>query len=302
MKKISKTKLFFSVIISLVVITSIVQAKPQKLYSKIFDANKGELLKLKTDLGDIKITSWNSNTVEVVVFGKEKVNDYFDFIFEKRNKEVYVECDRTSSSWLNIFSSFDLSFEIRVPEEFDINLRTAGGDINIHEVNGMLDTKTSGGDIKISNCTGEKVFSTSGGDIEISNSYGIAQISTSGGDINVIDNNGDLKASTSGGDIRVKSTKGKISLSTSGGDIMIEHRGENDGIYAATSGGDVRVAVGKNVKANVKLKTSGGDAKCKHSNARADIIKNQKYEGTINEGGNLIECSSSGGDVILSEL
>lgn len=302
MKKSSKTKLFFTAIITILVIASIVQAKPQKLYSKSFDVNKGELLRLKTDLGDIKITSWNSNTVEIVVFGREKVNEYFDFIFEKRDRQVYVECERTSSSWLNIFSSFDLSFEIKIPEEFDINLSTAGGDINIYELNGMLDAKTSGGDIKISNCSGKKHFSTSGGDIELTNSTGNSEISTSGGDINVMENDGELKASTSGGDIRVKSNKGKISVGTSGGDIMIEHRGENEGISASTSGGDVRIAVGKDIKANVKLRTSGGDAKCNHSNARADVIKSQKYEGTINDGGNLIECTSSGGDVILSEL
>jgi len=302
MEKTSKTKLFVMVIISMLVVISLVEAKPQKLYSKTFDVNKGELLKLKTDLGDIKITSWNSNTVEIVVFGKEKVNDYFDFIFEKRDKQVYVECERTSSSWLNIFSSFDLSFEIKIPQEFDINLSTAGGDINIHELNGLLDAKTSGGDIKISNSNGEKRFSTSGGDIALSNSFGNSEISTSGGDINVMENNGYLKASTSGGDIRVKSNRGKISVSTSGGDIMIEHRSENEGISASTSGGDVRISVGKNIKANVKLRTTGGDAKCNHSNARADVIKSQKYEGTINDGGNLIECSSSGGDVILSEL
>lgn len=302
MKNAFITKQILALIVILTLTYAVIDAKPQKLYTKTFNVESGELIRLKTDLGDIKISSWNTNEVEVVVYGREKVNDYFDFIFEKRDKEVYVECDRTSSSWLNIFSSFELSFEIKVPEKFDIDLSTAGGDIDLHDLNGILKARTSGGDVKITQCQGSKDFSTSGGDVELFNSKGITKISTSGGDINVVDNVGELKASTSGGDIRIKSKEGKISASTSGGDVIINHFGENEGISASTSGGDIRVAVGKSVQASIKLKTSGGDAECKHSNAKADVIKSYKYEGTLNGGGKLIECSSTGGDVILTEL
>ena len=57
-------------------------------------------------------------------------------------------------------------FDIQVPSQFDMSLRTSGGDIRLQgNLTGTINGNTSGGDIRLGDVKGRVEMSTSGGDI-----------------------------------------------------------------------------------------------------------------------------------------
>lgn len=253
------------------------------IHEKSFDVSEGELLYVKTDRGDVKVQPWNENRVHVEVRGSREIADRMEFTFEKINGRVEIIAEKEGgwNNWWGNWGGGNLYFEIKIPARFDVEVRTAGGDVALEAITGMIDLKTSGGDVDVR-------------DVE-----GNVNVGTSGGDITVLSNSGDLKASTSGGDIKMRAATGRIDASTSGGDIDLTYEGENEGIDLSTSGGDINVYVPSDIKADIYLSTSGGDVECSLDNmSNVETNKRRtKYEGRANGGGNKLYARTSGGDV-----
>lgn len=267
-------------IILLLVLTSFQTTSAQSLnliHDKTFDVEPGQLLELETDVGDVKIRTWDRNEVHIKVYGDRDAEEDVDFYFEKTSQGVLIDAEK-ESGWSGWFGGIRLKYEIDVPFNFDLDMKTSGGDMVIVDLQGTVKTKTSGGDI---NCD---------------NIVGILDASTSGGDIELTKIDGEISASTSGGDVEIKSSNGKVHASTSGGDITLDYDGENEGIELGTSGGDIDVRIPDNFKAEVYLKTSGGSIKY-HAEARVRETSKYKFIGTMNGGGPELNAKTSGGDI-----
>lgn len=290
----------FSILLSLIAIscTSINAQETTILHDKTFQTESGKNLKLETSSGNVIISTWDNNSVNVKVFGNRYASEKLDFIFEGTSEGVIVKAKR--DDWgFNLFNKIKVKFEIKVPRNYLTDISTAGGDIKIIDLNGNQLVKTSGGDVEVDNINGNVVVRTSGGDIKVSRINGNLSLSTSGGDIKGIELIGDIKAATSGGDIKLEAKNSKIDASTSGGDIVIKYFGENKGISLATSGGDVSLIVPSNFGANVKMKTLGGEVSCKLNTTNVVVKKSSRFEGEVNGGGAEVTMTSSGGDVTL---
>jgi len=287
--------IFLAICLSLSI--SLLASSKKLIEEKTFNVSPGELLYIESDGGDVEITSWDRNEVEIKIYGNSKAEKYFEFDFEQNSKGIFVDAESESNFWSNIFSSISLRFEVRVPKKFDTEIKTAGGDLSLSSTIGNINLRTSGGDVHINNCQGEIEAKTSGGDIKMQECQGNVSAGTSGGDIKCLELEGDISASTSGGDIHAEVSNGKIDLGTSGGDIVINYYGNNQGIRASTSGGDVKLTLDSDVKAELKLYTTGGDVNYNFKNLTADEITSSKLLGSINGGGKLIKCSTTGGDI-----
>lgn len=78
----------------------------------------------------------------------------------------------------------NITFEINVPLQFDVELETAGGDIELRGASGVVTAKTAGGDIKLDGISGSVEAKTAGGDVvaEMTPSgKGKSRLSSSGG-------------------------------------------------------------------------------------------------------------------------
>lgn len=286
MKGVLKGGITISLLIVTICLTSLTFAQPSRnldvIHEKTYNVSSGEKLTIKTSPGDIKVESWSKNEVFVKVWGNENAKE-LEFTFDYSGGEVYIEAEREKNSWWGR-NKIRLYYEVMVPEKFDVNLKTSGGDIGVFEVEGMLNAATSGGDIGVKGHTGNIDVATSGGDINISNSKGA------------------VDAGTSGGDVFITTTEGSIDAGTSGGDVIVEYDGENMGIDLATSGGDITVRVPDNFKADIELRTSGGRVSCDLSNLSVRTKTKYKLIGEINGGGYSIDASTSGGDVEIEPL
>jgi DUF4097 and DUF4098 domain-containing protein YvlB len=278
--------------------------------SKSFNVGSGGTLEITTSVGDIRISTWGKNEVFVSVDGLD--DEDLDKIKMTQSGNVVRVTYR--SRWND--GSGHVHFDISVPTQFNLDMSTSGGDLEVKgAITGKIDGSTSGGDIKLGNVSGGPVeVTTSGGDIKTGKIEGDGSLKTAGGNIQVGSVNGSLSVNTSGGDIQVETVAKSLDAKTAGGNILIGNVGGE--AHISTSGGDI--SVGK-VSGKATLNTAGGDIELKGASGTISArtsggdVMLQNITGTINaktSGGEVeaelipsgkggSKLSSSGGDVRL---
>jgi len=244
--------------------------------TKSFSVEKGGRFELTTRSGDVRITPWSKNEVNVTAEGIDD-EDLDRLKMTQSGNTVRVDF-RPRSSWGG-WDGDQIRFDISVPADFNVQMKTSGGDLEVMgSINGRIEGSTSGGDINLDNVAGTVDMSTSGGDIKVGDIKGNVDLNTSGGNITLRKVDGEAKVKTSGGDIRVESVGKRLEARTSGGDIEIGDVGGEANV--STAGGDVKV---KKVSGGAKLKTSGGD-----------II--------LSGASGTVEAGTAGGDIDLTNI
>lgn len=229
-----------------------------------YDVEAGGTLSLETDSGKLIIKSHNKDTVEIDVEIDGSDADEFEVSHSSDGKNVEIIGEKENSGGWG-WNGLKVVFEITVPEEYNLDIRTAGGSIRIEDLTGQVDARTSGGSIKVQDITGDVDLHTSGGSIKT-------------GSIN-----GDLNAHTSGGSITAKFAQ---QLS--------------DDAVLDTSGGSITVKMIPDMKVDLDASTSGGRVRTEF-----DVdgrIKKKSIRGEINGGGPRLKLHTSGGSITIEEL
>jgi hypothetical protein len=234
--------------------------------SQSFTAKKGEALEVRVDAGKISVRGWDKDEVAVRVrsLNEEQLKAVtmnqgggkvlVEFRWEKRHAE-------------------DMDFDISVPSAFDVNVRTAGGelalyapltgslkgstaggDIKLGDLGGIIRMETAGGEISTGKITGDLTVRTAGGDINVKSVSETAEISTAGGTISIGNVGKTLRASTAGGDVELGKVGGEMSVSTAGGNIKVESGQGN--LSLSTAGGNIKL---KSARGKVHASTSAGN-------------------------------------------
>jgi DUF4097 and DUF4098 domain-containing protein YvlB len=326
----------FATLIGLCLLASSFAAQAaEKRLDRTFTVAPGGRLTIDSDGSDLRVEGTSGNQVEVHILlkGSESTLERMTLTAEQSGNDVAVAAKHGSGKWTNLFGSWSLDgkVEVKVPHNYNIDIRTAGGDIVVGQLEGEARGKTSGGDIKVTELRGPVEMQTSGGDIRAEQIDGNTRLGTSGGDVDVTRLTGDLDAKTSGGYIHLSDISGKvvartssgnviasgirgdsdlktsggdiratidgkIAAHTSGGDVTAELVGANRGISVSSSGGDLVVRVPRNTAGALNASTSGGSV-------RSDIpvttteMGEHKLTGTLNGGGNEIYARTSGGSI-----
>ncbi len=222
---------------------------------------------LRTDSGRLTVRGTSRRNARVVVTSRnDDFEDRFDLTFEETPNGVTVAAERRGSWISRWFSWFGdgVHFEVEVPYDTELDLRTTGGAVDVSEIRARVDARTSGGSIEIQDVSGD------------------AQVRTSGGAIRGADMGGDIDADTSGGSIKLHGMAGVVKASTSGGSVTVylDSASALD-IEASTSGGRVTVDLPVSVQGE---------------------ISKSKVRGTLNGGGALLRLRTSGGGVRVKSL
>ncbi len=149
--------------------------------------------------------------------------------------------------------SLSVSFEIRVPARFNLDLETRGGSVTVERLEGELRAVTAAGSIRTGDISGPVRVETAGGSIELGNLGSRVEARTAGGHIRVGDVQGDVLLETSGGKISVGRATGAVRAATAGGDVVIGGSGAD--VYAQTAGGKIRIG---ETGGRVWAETAGG--------------------------------------------
>ena len=307
----------------------------EKRLDRTFSVAPGGRLTIESDGTDLRVegTGGNQVVVHILLSGSERALERMTLTAEQSGNDVAVAAKHGSGKWTDWFGGWNLDgkIEVQVPHDYNIDIRTSGGDIKVGQLKGDARGKTSGGDIQVVEIHGPVEMQTSGGDVRVEQIEGATRLGTSGGDIEIARLNGDLDAKTSGGyihlddvvgkvmartssgnviargvrgdsdlktsggDIRA-TIDGKIAAHTSGGDVTAELVGANRGISVSSSGGDLTVRVPKDTKGELNAATSGGRVRTELPVTTTEMGEH-KLTGTINGGGNPIHARTSGGSI-----
>jgi hypothetical protein len=180
--------------------------EPQRI-NREFRAAMGQKLEFDLDTGgSINVTGWDSPTisVEAIKGGRDGAECRIDFQETAAGLRITSEYQGRGHSY-----STDISFVVRVPKRFDLEIDSMGGGINICGVEGRITGKTMGGGLTLNNLAGELNLTTMGGGIRLTNSEVEGKVETMGGGVVIENVLGNVRGSTMGGQVVRRNTGGR---------------------------------------------------------------------------------------------
>jgi DUF4097 and DUF4098 domain-containing protein YvlB len=225
-----------------------------------FATSPGKRLELDLETGgSIEIAGWDQQLVRVRVSSTDRASEFYEILFDEsaagiRIRSRYVGGRRNYST--------DLKFEIRVPQRFDVKIKSEGGAIMIAGVEGRLGGKTGGGELRLRDLKGELNLLTMGGDIILVDSNVRGRVETMGGHTLVQNVAGGVAVSSLGGNAvsaydavaPADTTRNEIQIASPGGELNVNEAPA--GADISTLGGDINIISATRF---VKAKTNGGD-------------------------------------------
>jgi len=290
----------------------------QDVITRNFPVRAGGKLILNVDRGSVHITTSDSDKVDVKITRElrdgsaakaKKVFEQHKIELTGTDSEVKIEAKNPQKGlgFNNPFNRLRVDYDIAIPAKFDIDLTTAGGNIEVADLEGQAVLHTSGGNLKLAAIKGPLKAHTSGGHITLTRSEGDADVNTSGGDLRLGEIQGNVVAHTSGGNITLEKTKGSVKATTSGGDIRVKDA--YGPVTARTSGGNVSAQLNTQPSAECSLKTSGGNVDVRLApNLAVDLDAhttggrvNSDFPGTMNKQKTRLTARLNGGgtDLVL---
>ena len=214
-------------------------------------------LDLKTG-GDVTITGWDR--AEVFVRASLGGRDWREtrVTLEPRDGEVTLQTDFIR--WSNSQSTSH-DFDIQVPRNFNVRLKSSGGSVSIANVSGRFSGSTGGGEITIKNANGEADLRTGGGEIKVEDSNLSGSVSTGGGVIRIVRVNGNLNGSSGSGPVIRADSQSPSSGSGlgigigQGGASVTGSDGRSSAIRMSSGGGDLSLPSAPN---GARVTTGGG--------------------------------------------
>jgi len=167
---------------------------------------------------------------------------------------------------------------VEVPRSVkEVAIATAGGGVDLSDLNGLLRAETGGGGVRCDRIAGSLTVATAGGGISLGSIEGMVQCVTAGGGISANTIRGEAVFETGGGDIVVQEVTGLVRASTGGGGIKIARAGS--AVIASTAGGPIQV---ERAAGQVTVKSSAGPIQ-------------------VNSANN-VQCESAGGGIQLRNI
>lgn len=272
-------KIITVILMSFLLMSNIVSSKDnEENKTKSFKVTKGGMLNVYLMVGEINIQTWDKDEVLLKVSGLSE-DAFKNLITNQKGNELNVKYETDEDDFND-----EVAFTFTVPSNFNVDLKTMGGDVSLkNNLTGNVSIDSYGGEIKAKNINGKTKIETKGGDIKLDEINGDCNVNTYGGDISIsyIDSK-NAKVYTNGGDINIKRSIGGVSVKTYGGTITVNELGGDSELI--TYGGDVIVG---NSKGNIKMDTYGGNLELKSASGNitgktngGDIIF-KKVDGSV---------------------
>ncbi|KAB2839535.1 MAG: hypothetical protein F9K45_10010, partial [Melioribacteraceae bacterium] len=147
MKKNNTLKLLWAVVLLLPVAIS-----AQKNFNIEFEVVPGEKLTIDLETGaSIIIEGWDKNIVKAVAEVRGRDADETEFEFDKTSSGIEITSDY--NGWDDNYSS-RAELKVMVPNKYDVDFKTMGGDVEIYKLEGRLEGTTMGGALILKNLKG----------------------------------------------------------------------------------------------------------------------------------------------------
>jgi len=281
----------------LTIITSLIAVSvnfaAEQTFEKSLSATSGQTLHLVSDRGSISVegADLSSVTVRATVRGSKKGVSGFQISAELGTDGVSVFGKDPVRGRENIL----VDFLVKVPREYDLDVRTAGGPLQFSGITGRVKGSTGGGSLTVRNMKGTQDLRSGGGSIVVEDIHGAVVAETGGGSISVRRVAGNVRATDSGGPIVAENIHGTVTVETKGGSIKIS--GGDGEIQAVSLGGPIEIFVPKTIAATIDASSGGGEVVCDLPVTPSQKVETSRLQGTVNGGGIPIHAHTDGGSI-----
>jgi len=199
---------------------------------------------------------------------------------QRKMRHMHLDLGRGFSINVGRWSSGQ-DYDIKVPHDCNITLRTSTGDISIAEVNGTIFVKTTSGDIRMQKVSGVVLAQCASGDVSFD---GV---------------DGKLGAQSASGDVRVlRANLRDVSVHSASGDVALDLLSLPEGEWGIRSvSGDVDLRIPGDARLTVEVKTLSGDVHCSLPHERVRLGTARGKQIIINGGGPTVRMESVSGDI-----
>jgi DUF4097 and DUF4098 domain-containing protein YvlB len=261
-------------------------------FHETFAVEAGATLHLDHGDGDVEITVWDQNEIEVDVTFRLEVQRIgigedpdFSVDMEQRGNDVFVSEADTDSWTVGIFHmsrQHEYVYRIRVPREVNLDLDGEDGDIRIEDVVGRLDVVLDDGDLVLESVRlSRAVIETEDGDVRVRGGSGVFDIRVDDGDVRFED--------VECVDLVVESEDGEIELGLLG-EGAIQWRVD-------TEDGDVTLRAEGELDAEVDLATD--DGRIRHDLEERGGDRRDAVRGRLGDGQGRLRIRTEDGDIDL---
>ncbi len=304
---------------------------PNKEYPKTFAVEPGTVLKIYNKNGNIDVSGWDRDFVEVDIQGhfltaflKEPSIDIAtgkEFVVRTLNSmnlritvpkgvvATHVENSKGKINVKNVPGDVDVQTatgEIKIQGMAGfVKAVTNIGKINVENGSGKVDAKTATGEIKIQGINGFVKIETNIGKIQGENVSGDVDAKTATGEIKIHKVNGFVKAVTGNGKIDITGISGLYEARTNNGDISVEVPAIRDSLEIRSHHGKITVFLSPNIVAQLKASTSTGNITYQDLPLTVNQSSPTMITGRLGEGGEdsgRINIETSTGSVTLKKL
>ncbi len=297
-----------------------------------FDVESGARLELEHEDGDVVITPWAENVIEVDVRYRVEykrvgvgVDPDLEVRFEQRGGVVRVIGEEKSAGGVGFFSMNQIEYVYRVsaPAYVVLDLDGEDGDVEVSGWRGAITARNDDGDfrladlqvprlrldvedgdVEIEGCEGEMDLEVDDGDVTVRDCRGERiRIDGQDGRVRIDDCEGDFEISTDDGDVELSGLRaGKLEVHTSDGRIEIDidsGLGRLDADVSADDG-DVDLRLGDGVGADFTLSSDDGDIRVDAEAAGLEQGR-KRATGRLGDGGGRIQVSTNSGRITLRQ-
>lgn len=267
------------------------QWQRELMLDRAFEVGEGGVLSVDVGDGDVEVRPGEADAVAVRVWAEARDMDWGREVFERMQFEVERETHGVSvrSRDPHIRSrewrgnrGVGITVEITIPHRFDLDIRTADGDVDIGNVDGTVDLRTSDGDIVLGALTGPEIsIRTGDGDV--------------GAELLAADR---ITVHTSDGDVDLAVEGPSARVETSDGDIRLDMLRQGD-LDLRTGDGDITLNVDAALRADVEL--LGSDVQVDLPLQMVGRLGRRGARGKLNGGGPLILARTGDGTITIRE-
>ena len=301
-------------------------------FNQRFEVSSGARLELEHEDGDVVITPWDQDAIEVDVRYRVEVKRVgigkdpdIDVRFEQRGDVVRVVGEETSSGGVGFFSKSTLEYvyQVSAPAWVTLDLQGEDGDVEISGWQGEISIHSDDGDLRLSDLEVPRLrFRGEDGDVDIVGLAGEMDLETEDGDVVVRDCRGQrIRIDGDDGDIRLEGCEGSFDLATEDGDIdlsgMVARRLEartSDGrieigldeavgeldLDVSTDDGSVELDLGEEVSGTFTLSSSDGGIRVDAEASDLDEGRG-RASGRLGDGEGKIRVSTGSGRITLRQ-
>lgn len=257
---------------------------------------------------------------------------------EARIKAVYPERDMQGGVFGVLFSdrmAATIDLVIRMPAKAKLSVTTTSGDVEVHEVAGLVKVDCTSGDVVVNGARQDVVVDCTSGDVEVSeagrdvhiratsgdvtldrvtgrvdvdatsgdisgrNLEGGGTLGTISGDVEVARSAGELSVTTSSGDASITSHRGRLAVRSSSGNLEVSLLAPLTGPYNLdSSSGTVRLGLPADPSCRLDLSTSAGALHARLP-LEVETVNRNHLVATAGKGGSVIEISTASGDILV---